>query len=243
MLERKLAIIPVWRELGRIGDVITRFDMPYVDEVYLAVDEPTPGLLDEIDVASQKAKVEIRVVINPRRMGIGYCIRKGLQYALDRNYDVVVVMAGNGKDDPREIPKLLKAIEDGFDYVQGSRFLLDRKHERIPIVRRMFVRSWPLLWVMLTLQRCTDVANGFRAYKTKLLKDPKINIDQAWLDRYGLEYYIHYKALTSGYRFCEVPVSKIYPNPGGDTYSRIYPFRDFWEIVLPLILLRLGFKK
>ena len=90
--------------------------------------------------------------------------------------------------------------------------------------------------------RCSDVTNGFRAYKASLLKDPRVNIWQDWLDGYELEYYLHYKALTLGYRFIERPVSKTYAfrNKGG--YSHISPMRDWWQIVGPLFLLKMGAK-
>jgi dolichol-phosphate mannosyltransferase len=102
---------------------------------------------------------------------------------------------------------------------------------------------YPLLWSVLTKVPCTDVTNGFRAYKAEILKDERINIWQDWLDSYELEYYIHYKVLKIGYRTCEVPVSKIYPyrNKGG--YSKINPFRDFWNILRPLFYLSLGVRK
>jgi dolichol-phosphate mannosyltransferase len=46
------------------------------------------------------------------------------QYALDHHYDVIVILAGNNKDEPREIPLLLEPIiKKGYDFVQGSRYL------------------------------------------------------------------------------------------------------------------------
>ena len=44
----------------------------------------------------------------------------------------------------------------------------------------------------------------------EILRDKRMNIDQDWLNHYALEYYIHYKVLTLGYKFTEVPVTKRY---------------------------------
>src|SRR5436305_795951 len=85
----------------------------------------------------------------------------------------------------------------------------------------------------------TDVTNGFRAYRLSLLDDPRIRIDQSWLDRYELEYYLQWKAITLGYRVIEVGVSKTYPQGGGN-YSKIRRVRDWWSIVRPTLLLWLG---
>ena len=66
--------------------------------------------------------------------------------------------------------------------------------------------------------------------------DPRIRIDQSWLDRYELEYYVHWKAIKLGYRVVEVGVSKTYPKGGGN-YSKIRRVRDWWSIVKPTLLL------
>ena len=177
------------------------------------------------------------------REGIGHAIRQGIRYALDHGYSVVVVLAGNNKDDPREIPRLLEpiVIED-YDYVQGSRFLSGGRRVNNPFLRGVFSRFYPFFWTLFTDVRCTDVTNGFRAYKLKLFEDPRINIWQSWLDNYELEYYIHYKVLTLGYKTREVPVSKVYSHRHKGGYSQISPFRDWWKIVGPLIYLRLGIR-
>jgi dolichol-phosphate mannosyltransferase len=98
------------------------------------------------------------------------------------------------------------------------------------------------VWTLLTNVRCTDVTNGFRAYSLRIFSDKRVDIWQSWLDNYELEYYIHYKVLTLGYRMKEVPVSKVYPYRHKGGYSNISPFRDWWKIVGPLVYLRLGVK-
>ena len=153
-------------------------------------------------------------------------------------------MAGNGKDQPSEIPRLLEPIlKDNYDYVQGSRFLTGGRAVKNPFLRKMFSRLFPFVWTLLTKTKCTDVTNGFRAYRLNMFNNNQINIDQSWLDGYELEYYIHYKALTLGYRTKEVPVSKIYPFSHKGGYSNISPFRDWWTIVSPLIYLKMRVRK
>jgi glycosyltransferase involved in cell wall biosynthesis len=92
------------------------------------------------------------------------------------------------------------------------------------------------------LRNSTDVTNGFRAYRLALLDDPRIDLSQAWLDRYELEYYLHYKVLSLGYRYAEVPVSKRYPADGLPT-SKIRLSRDYWSLLRPLVLLTLHVRK
>ncbi len=238
---RRLAIIPVFREIGKIGTVMEKFNLDSVDEICLVVDAPDETILREIDESRRKTQVPVTIIENPTRNGIGFAIKRGYRYALSQGFDLIVIMAGNGKDDPREIPRLTEPIsKNGFDYVQGSRFLPGGKGERTPFFRRIFTRLFPFVWTFLTGVRCTEVTNGFRAYRAAILEDPRINIWQDWLNGYELEYYLHYKVLTLGYRFIERPVSKVYSYAKKEAYSHISPLKDWQQIVGPIVLLRLG---
>ncbi len=238
---RRLAIIPVFREIGKIGTVMEKFNLDSVDEICLVVDAPDETILREIDESRRKTQVPVTIIENPTRNGIGFAIKRGYRYALSQGFDLIVIMAGNGKDDPREIPRLTEPIsKNGFDYVQGSRFLPGGKGERTPFFRRIFTRLFPFVWTFLTGVRCTEVTNGFRAYRAAILEDPRINIWQDWLNGYELEYYLHYKVLTLGYRFTERPVSKVYSYAKREAYSHISPLKDWQQIVGPIVLLRLG---
>ncbi len=238
---RSVAILPVYREIGKIGRVVERFDPDSIEQVCLVVDNPNTAIMNEIEGARARTKVPITIIENPSRKGVGYAIKEGYDYARSHGFDTIVVMAGNGKDDPKEIPRLLQAIEkDGFDYVQGSRFLPGGKGEKTPFLRGIFIRLFPFGWTLLTGVRCTEVTNGFRAYRASILDDPRINVAQAWLDGYELEYYLHYKVLTLGYKFAERPVSKTYIHATKRRHSHISPVRDGYKIVAPLLLLRIG---
>jgi dolichol-phosphate mannosyltransferase len=239
-----LAIIPVYRDINAAVKVLEKFRTGYVDKIFLVIDAPSESDEREIEKAITKIPTPVCVGVHGKRKGIGFAIREGIEYGVANQFDIVVVLAGNNKDDPREIPQLLAPIlEDGFEYVQGSRFLPGGKKVKNPFFRGIFSRLFPFVWTFFTRVRCTDVTNGFRAYKIGIFSDPRINIKQDWLTGYELEYYIHYKVFTLGYKIIEVPISKVYPfrNKGG--YSQISPLRDWWKIVRPLIFLRLGLKK
>ena len=240
---KKIAIIPVYNDTGNIVKVLSKFMDETVDEICIVVDCATKDDLDEIGKAVAKIGTPVHVIENGERKGVGYAIREGIEYALGEGYDVAVVMAGNNKDDPREIPRLLKPVlKEGYDYVQGSRFLPGGKHIRNPFLREVFSRIYPFFWTLFTNVRCTDVTNGFRAYKLRIFLDERIDIWQSWLNEYELEYYIHYKVLMLSYKMKEVPVSKTYPYRHKGGYSDISPFRDWWKIVGPLVYLKLGVK-
>jgi dolichol-phosphate mannosyltransferase len=221
-----------------LPDLLGKVPYDQLDEV-LVVDD---GSRDNTAQVGQD--FHVTVIRHDSNKGVGAVIKTGLRRALDRNYDVFVIMAANGKDNPQEIPRLLSAIQQGYDYVQGSRFVSGGKSENLPLFRRLMVPASALVYRLLTGFPGTDALNGFRAYRLSLLKDARINIWQDWLDRYELEMYIHYKVLSLGYKVKEVPVTKSYKHyDRGMSYSHIRPFVDWWSIIRPIVYLSLGFRK
>jgi dolichol-phosphate mannosyltransferase len=239
---KTLAVIPVYRDNKAALKVLSRFTDKFVDTICLVVDGVDPDAPKPQYTTS--ANIPVVQFRNRARQGIGFAIKQGIRYGLDNGYENIVVMAGNNKDDPAEIPRVLSPIlYGGCDYVQGSRFLPGGKRVNNPFFRGVFSRLYPFVWTMFTAVRCTDVTNGFRAYKLKMLSAPKINLQQKWLNGYELEYYLHYKFLTLGYKFKEVPVSKTYTHKHKGGYSQISPLKDWWKIIGPLIYLKLGIKE
>lgn len=247
---KRMAIIPVYGETGKIGQVLSQFPDNVVDEICLIVDQPTGRTMNEIARSRQVLRTPFTIIENSTRKGMTHALRQGFQHAMNLSYDVIVVLAGNNKDNPQEIPRLLKPIiRDGFDYVQGSRFLPGGRH-RTPFVRLSFMKLYALFWHLLTGVHCTDVTNGFKAYKTSILRDSQINVWQGWLGRYAIEFYIHFKVLTvrrgrkeRKYRFKEVHVSKVYEQVLKGGYSKIFPLKDWWDIVGTPIMLKMGVRK
>lgn len=223
-------IFPLFNERHAIGGLVRRVP-PEIAETIVVDDGSDDG---GPDLAREAGA---RVIAQDRRRGVGAAIRTGIEAARANGHGAVVVLAANGKDDPAEAPRLLEKLSAGYDYVQGSRFFAEGGESvNLPRGRNVMIRGYSFLFRVLSGFPATDVTNGFRAYRLSLLDDPRIRIDQAWLDRYELEYYLQWKAITLGYRVVEVGVTKTYPKGGGN-YSKIRRVRDWWSIVKPTILL------
>ncbi len=200
-------------------------------------DGSTDSSLDNLPV---NGLIKLR---NPKNQGIGAAMKRVFGFALDQNYDILVIQAGNDKDDPREIPRLMEPILAGeADFVQGSRFLPGGGYGNTPAYRVVATRYvHPMLFSLSVGKRLTETTNGFRAFRTAILRDPRINWRQDWLNRYELEPYLLYQAIRFGYRHREVPVTKVYP-PRSQGYTKMRPISGWWSILRPIFLLRLGLK-
>jgi dolichol-phosphate mannosyltransferase len=237
-------IIPVYGDSDSICWILRRLRQSTVNTICLIVDIPLRQVMDRIREAARQTGITVHIIKNAKRTGVGSSIRQGLTYLTGTDHEIVVVMAGNGKDDPAEIERLLEPVVRGeCDYAQGSRYRPGGKRSKMPFVRNIFNRLYPLIWTLLTQKKCTDVTNGYRCYRIDILRDHRIDLDQRWLDGYSLEYYLHYKAVTLGYKVKEVPVSKTYAFNRKGGYSKIQPLKDWWPIASPLVLLFLGVRK
>jgi dolichol-phosphate mannosyltransferase len=233
-----LAMAPVLDEEAKIGEVVRRIPMDVVDEALVVDDGSTDR---SADVARERGATVISL---GKVIGVGAAIRTGYKYAVEKDFDVAVVMAGNNKDSPEEIPVLLDPIADGIaDFVQGSRFLKGTDNfGDMPRYRRVATRLHPMLFSMAANHKVTESTNGFRALRTDVLRDPRLDLDQKWLDAYELEPYLYLKVLKLGYRTAEVPVSKVYP-PKKIGQTKMKPITGWWSILRPLVYVGLRIKK
>jgi dolichol-phosphate mannosyltransferase len=153
-------------------------------------------------------------------------------------------MAGNNKDSPEEIPVLLEPIADGRAlFVQGSRFLKrDANFGPMPAYRKVATRVHPLLFSLAARKFVTESTNGFRAVHRTVLTDPRLNLDQSWLDEYELEPYLYLRTIQLGFSTAEVPVTKVYP-PKKLGQTKMKPLVGWWSILRPLVYVGLGLKK
>ena len=156
---------------------------------------------------------------------LGAQMRMAFTWALERGYQGVVSMDGNGKDGPGAIPQFVDHLRAGYDHVQGSRFVAGGVSENLPFSRWIGVRFLhaPLISFASGF-RYTDTTNGFRAYSRRLLEDPRVRPFRAVFSGYELHYYLAIRAAQLGFRVREIPVARRYP-AHGPTPTKISPVR------------------
>lgn len=234
--QRVLVILPALNEAGKVERVIQKMPRDVVDTV-LVVDD---GSTDDTAEVSRVTGAE--VIVHPINRGVGAAIRTGIDYALEHGYDITVIMASDNQDDPTEITRLLVPIVDeGYDYVHGSRRLPGGRLVNHPRSRTMLTWFYSLCFSLVAGRWITDGTNGYRAFRTTICRS--MNLWQNWLNRYELEPYLYYHAIKDGFRVKEVPVTKYYPADRKVGYTKMRPFKDWWRIFRPLVFLALRIKQ
>lgn len=197
----------------------------YTDQIDVVVADggSTDGSL-EMDFLR---KQNVRALLTKKGKGkLSAQMRMAFAWALSEGYEGVVVVDGNGKDDVSAIPDFIKKLDDGFDHVQGSRFIPGGKAINTPLSRELGLHLLhaPLISIA-SRKRHTDTTNGFRGYSAKLLSDSEIDIFRDIFVTYELHYYLAIESSRrKQYRTIETPVIRSYPK-NGKTPTKISPVK------------------
>jgi dolichol-phosphate mannosyltransferase len=229
-------VIPAYNEARSLARILPRIPSELCDLVVVVNDGSTDG------TSAASRKLGATVIDRTVRGGPGPAIRDGLDLLHSRGFDLVAVMASNGKHDPAQLPDLIRPLADEkLDLVRGSRHLEGGGHVNMPWHRLFFIRLFTVLFSLLVGRRVTDATGGYQAYRLRILDDPRIELHQPWLGRYEVETYLFAKTVLCGYSWKEVPIQITYAERG--PYTRARPVLDWWGYFRPVLLLRLGLKR
>ncbi|MGE6321170.1 glycosyltransferase family 2 protein [Pseudomonas oryzihabitans] len=161
-------------------------------------------------------------------------LRCAYAFVLDEGYTGIVTIDGNDKDDPDAIPRFIEAIEQGYDFVQASRFLAGGVAENTPKSRDFAIRF--IHAPMLSLAsgfHWTDTTQGFRAYSRAMLLDPRVAPFRDDFTTYELLAYLSYRVPKLGYRCVELPTVRRYPK--GEVPTKISSVRGNLSVLQVLM--------
>jgi dolichol-phosphate mannosyltransferase len=167
-------------------------------------------------------------------------MRMLLDYAVNQGYEGFVFIDGNGKDGVEAIPAFFQALDEGYDYIQGSRHIPGGEERNTPWDRKVGVTlvHAPLISLGAGFHY-TDTTNGFRAISRRAVLDSQIQPFRDVFDTYNLHYYLSVRIPRLGYRVKELPVSRVYPAKG-PAPSKIGGLGAKLKIVKLLLLAVLG---
>ena len=156
---KTLVVIPAYNEQDSIELLVK--DVKKYDFDYLVINDCSTD-----DTAEILDKKNINHIDLPINLGIAGVTRIGFFYAHDNDYDCAICIDGDGQHLPSYIESLVKEIENGYDYVVGSRFLERKK----PWSFRMIgSRLLCLLIKLKTGKTVSDPTSGMRALGKKVI--------------------------------------------------------------------------
>lgn len=224
-------LIPVINEGERILAELTRAHDAHVMDV-VDVILCDGGSTDDSLVPEKLRILGVNTLLIKQDEGRqGAQLRMGFWWALERGYHGIVTIDGNNKDSIEDVPKFVEKLKEGFDFIQGSRFVKGGKAIHTPLVRLLSVRLIHAPVISLTARHFfTDTTNAYRAYSERYLKHPQVQPLRDIFVTYELLAYLSVRASQLGMHVCEIPVTRAYP-PKGKTPTKISPISGNFNLL------------
>ena len=188
----------------------------------------TDGCTDE----KKLKKLKVNTLLVKKDIGKqGAQLRMGIWWALERGYKGIITIDGNNKDSIEDVPKFIDKLQEGYDLIQGSRFIKGGRAINTPFIRDIAVRLIHAPVISITAkQRFTDTTNAYRAYSARYLMDKRVAPLRDIFMTYELLAYLSVRATQLGYKACEIPVTRAYPKKG-KTPTKISFFKGNSELL------------
>lgn len=209
---RSCLLIPIINEGKRILNELDRAvqaDVPEQVDIILCDGGSTDGSMDLMGLRARQVNC-LLTKTGPGKQGAQ--LRMGIHYALEQGYENILTIDGNNKDSIESVPLFLEKLNEGYDFIQGSRFIKGGKAINTPPVRWLAVRFIHAPLISLGAgQWFTDTTNAYRGYSRAYLTHPQVQPLRDVFTGYELLAYLSVRATQLGLKACEVPVERAYP--------------------------------
>lgn len=230
-----VVLIPIINEGERIIKELRRACKSQVSD-YADIVICDGGSTDGCTEEKRLRKLKVNTLLIKQDTGKqGAQLRMGIWWALRRGYRGVITIDGNNKDSIEDVPRFIEKLKEGYDLVQGSRFVKGGRAVNTPFIRTVSVRLIHAPVISLTARHhFTDTTNAFRGYSAGYLEDWRVQPLRDVFMTYELLAYLSVRATQIGMKACEIPVTRAYPKTG-KTPTKISFFKGNSELLKILL--------
>jgi len=164
-LKELLLIIPTYNEADNIRTVLNSIRKTFCDCDILIINDGSSD--NTSDIAREE---NVKVIDLPINLGIGGCVQTGFLYAKKIGYKYALQFDGDDQHNAEEIEVILNEIKyNSSDLVIGSRFLNKVKGYNPSLYRRIGIKIFEILIMILIAKKITDSTSGFRIYSSRAI--------------------------------------------------------------------------
>lgn len=175
-----------------------------VDRV-LVIDDSSPDGTGEIADRLASEQPWVSVLHRETKEGIGPAYIAGFQRALSEGAELVLEMDCDFSHDPRDVPRLIAACENGADLALGSRWVAGGGTVNWGLLRRLISRGGSLYARLVLGVSVRDLTGGFKCFRRVVLET--IDRDAIAARGYGFQIEGTYRALRAGFGVVEIPIT------------------------------------
>src|SRR3989337_3265649 len=212
-MAKVVIVIPTYNERENTEKMIEALaqELPQIKnhEVHaLYVDDTSPDKTYEVVRQKGEKYLWLHLLLNAEKRGLGVAYAKGFTYAMDKlGADYVMEFDADFQHRPDEIKKLVAKIDEGYEYIIGSRYIpggsipQDRGFSRkfLSVIGNLIAR------VGLLLPKVHDLTTGFKLTKSTVMK--KIDLERLYSNSFAYKVQIVGQAIQGGAKWAEVPIT------------------------------------
>jgi dolichol-phosphate mannosyltransferase len=229
---RAVVCLPTYNERENLEAMVRALGELGVE--VLVIDDNSPDGTGQLADRLAGEHGHVRVLHRERKEGLGPAYVAGFKQALaDPGVELVLEMDADFSHDPADVTRLIAAAREA-DLVLGSRYVPGGGTENWGRIRRFVSAGGSLYSRLLLGVPVRDLTGGFKCYRRKVLET--IDLEGITSRGYAFQIETTYRALRSGFRVREVPITFVDREEGGSKMSRAIVAEAIWRV--PLLRVR-----
>ena len=204
-MNKVLLVIPAYNEEKNIERVVERLIREFPQFDYLVVNDGSKD--GTAAICREKGYNLLDLPVN---LGLAGSFQAGMRYAYQKGYGYAIQFDGDGQHRPEYIASMKEKMDQGYDIVIGSRFIVGKKDWSMRMIGSRLIGAAVYL---TTGARLTDPTSGMRLFSRKMIKEFALNLN------YGPEPDTVSFLIKQGAKVAEVPVT-IDERTEGESYLK-----------------------
>jgi len=200
-----LVCVPTYNERDNLEPIVRAILAADSRVDVLVVDDNSPDGTGALADALARAEPRVQVLHRAQKQGLGRAYLHAFGWALERGYAYVLEMDADFSHDPRHLPTLLDAAEQGADLVLGSRYVAGGGTVNWGRLRKLISRGGSLYARTILGLGVRDLTGGFKCFRRKVLETLDLSAIQS--TGYAFQIELTYRTLKAGFTVKEVPIT------------------------------------
>jgi len=222
---KTLVIMPTYNEVESLNFSINALRELALDLDVLIVDDNSPDGTGQL--ADELSNSRTFVLHRKAKDGLGAAYLAGFDWAIARDYEVVVEMDADGSHQAKDLVKILDQVSNS-DLVLGSRWVYGGAVLHWPWYRRMISRTGNRYAKRMLGTKINDMTSGFRAFRVDFLKT--LTLEGVAARGYGFQVEMALRTFRAGGRITEVPIVFIERNFGKSKMTTAIVLEALWLV-------------